>query len=341
MSLVDAPMALIDRILRRPPLVPPDEPVARMLERLAHDLQPGALYRSRLRGQALNRFVAAREGISMERPRSQRDRMTPIGRGVLVASFVLAIGAASVSAASQVAMPGDALYGVKLRIEQLRIDGAPGDFKDELVVASLDARLAEIQVLAERGDWVAAGAVADAAVQLATALEAMMPHTSLATEMALNHHVAVLEAVLAEAPAAAVEALQGALDASSSAASAVSEHAWRAQPGPNLPAHAAPPPHAGSSPVLIPTPRPVDGTGTGATATEGVGPAPSTAAQPEVEGSAGPMPNEASPNESGTGEDGGVVPVAPPASGSAAPSPAPSPASSPREPASIQRGQGS
>lgn len=340
MSLVDAPMALVDRILRRPPLVPPDEPIARMLERLAHDLEPDPLYRRRLRGEALNRFVAAREGISMERPRSRAGRMTPIGRAVLVASVVLATGAASVSAVSQVAMPGDALYGVKLRIEQLRIDVAPADFKDELVVASLDARLTEIQVLSERGDWAAAATAADAAVQIATALEAMVPHTSPATEMALNHHLAVLERVVADAPAAAVEALQGALDASSAAASVVSEHGWRASPGPNVPAHAAPPAHDGSSPELAPTPRPGNDNETGAPTSDGSLPASGSGTRPESDSSAHPAPNDASADESGTDEESGVVPEASPAVEPAQPSPAPAPASSPRGPASTPRGQG-
>jgi hypothetical protein len=286
MSLMDTPMALIDRILGRPPLVPPDEPMARMLERLAHELEPDPLYRRRLRGKALNRFVAAREGISVERPRSRAGRTTPIGRAVLVASFVLATGAASVTAASQVAMPGDALYGIKLRIEQLRIDVAPDDLKDELIVASLDARLAEIQVLGERGDWSAAGAVADQAVEIAVALEAMSPQTSPATAMALDHHVAVLEAVLADAPAAAVEALQGALDASSSAASVVKQNGWRAPAGPNPPGHAAPPPNDASSPEPTARPRPSNGNapatnnGNGGAPSGGNGPAAGGAIDP-------------------------------------------------------------
>lgn len=325
MSLVDAPMALVDRILRRPPLVPPDEPMARMLERLAHDLEPDPLYRRRLRGEALNRFVAAREGMSMERPRSRAGRMTPIGRAVLVASLVLATGAASVSAASQVAMPGDALYGVKLRIEQLRIEIAPADLKDELVVASLDARLAEIQVLAQRGEWSAAGGVADRAVDIAVALEAMSPQTSPATEMALDQHVAVLQAVLADAPAAAVDALQGALDASSSAASVVKENGWRGPDGPNPPGQLVPPGGGASAPEPTGTPSP--GNGDASATEDGNGPAP--------EGSIAPA--------SGAPRATGTVPPSIAPSATAAPEAAttPRPGPSPRGAPEMPRRQGS
>lgn len=321
MSLMDTPMALIDRILRRPPLVPPDEPMARMLERLAHELEPDPLYRRRLRGEALNRFVAAREGISMDRPRSRAGRMTPIGRAVLVASFVLATGAASVSAASQVAMPGDALYGVKLRIEELRIDVAPSDFKDELIVASLDARLAEIQVLAERGDWSAAGAAADRAVRIADTLAAMTSRTSPTAEIALNHHVAVLEALVAEAPANAVAALQHALDASTSAASVVKQNGWRAPAGPNPPGQAAPLPDDASSPQPAATSRP--GNGNAPATDTGNGPAPSVGAHAVGDPTKGASPS-----------------VAPSATAAPEAATTPRPGASPRGAPGMPRGQG-
>jgi hypothetical protein len=319
MSLMDAPMALIDRILRRPPVVPPDDPVARLVERLAHELEPDPLYRRRLRGEALNRFVAAREGISEHRPRTRGGRMTPIGRGVLLASLLQATGAASVSAASQVAMPGDALYGVKLRIEQLRIEVAPGDLKDELVAASLDARLAEIQVLAERGDWAAAGTVSERAVEIAAALLTMSPQLSPATEVALDRHVAVLEAVLADAPAAAADALQGALDASSTAASAVKQNGWRAPTGPNPPGHAAPPAIGASSPGE-PSATPHPGHGNGPGSDSGSAPGSNSAGAPGSNSGKGPSASGApSPGPTNSGETGGAGPAAPDASASLEP----------------------
>mgnify|MGYP003291567881 CR=1 FL=1 len=55
---------------------------------------------------------------------------------------------------------------------------------------------------------------------------AMSPQTSPAAEMALTHDITVLEAIIADAPAAAVPALQHALDASSNAASAIRAAPW-------------------------------------------------------------------------------------------------------------------
>lgn len=257
MSIMDTPLALIDRLLGRPPAIPPDEPISRMLERMAHELEPDPLYRRRLRGEVLNRFVAAREGLGGDRPAARPRRMTPIGRAVLIASVVLAFGAASVSAASQSALPGDGLYALKLRIEQLRIEVAPTELKDDLLVATLDARLAEVQMLADLGDWTAADAVADHAVAIASELAATVPRTSPATEFALAHRVTVLEALIARAPAAATPALERALAASNAAASAVKENGWRAADGPRPPGHATSTGDAASSASAEARPAPV------------------------------------------------------------------------------------
>lgn len=275
MSLVDAPMALFDRILGRAPTIAPDDPIARALQRLSQDLEPDSPFQQRLRGRALNRFVAAREGLvsdPMGTRASLRRRMTPIGRAVLVTSVVMASGAASVAAASQSALPGDVLYSVKLRIEELRIEIAPVDLRTELVVASLDARLAEIQTLAGQGEWTAVEAVAGRAVDVAATLEGMTSQVSPATEIALAHHVSVLESVVADAPTSAVAALQHALEASTSAASTVSEHGWRADggehPGYGVPA-AGPADASSPQPTVHPTPRGESNRGTGSDSNNG------------------------------------------------------------------------
>lgn len=329
MSLMDAPMALVDRILRRPPVVPPDEPLARMLERLAHDLEPDPLYRRQLRGETLNRYVAAREGMDLPaRARAGARRMTPIGRAVLFTSVVMAAGAASVSATSQTAMPGDALYPLKLRIEELRIEVAPGDLKDELVVASLDARLAEIRILADRGDWAAAQGVAAQATVIAAALESMVPRTSPAAEIALSHDVAVLEAIVADAPAAAVPALQRALEASSHAASVVKANGWRAPDAPVPPGQATESEEP-SSPRPTATPRPGNDAGSdhrgGPGSTNGGGPGSTNGGG----ASNRPTPSEAPANVGDATEDGAQESAAPEASKSPRPAP-PGPASTPR-----------
>jgi hypothetical protein len=308
MSIVDAPLALVDRLMRRQRALPPDEPIVRMLERLAHDIEPDPSYRRHLRGQALNRFVAAREGIAP--PQVARARhMTSIGRGVLVASVLLATGAASVGAASQTALPGDGLYPLKLRIEELRIQVAPGDLKDELVVASLDARLAEIAELADRGQWQAAQEVAGRAATIANDLIEMGPATSPATELALTHDVSQLAGLVAGAPASAVEALQHALEASSSAASVIRANGWRAPDGPTPPGQSS-----GSS-------------GSGPAAPQGNGPG--------TNNGQGPGSNNGQGHDANNGHPSGNANANPSAS-EASPTPTPTPSASPTPTASIK-----
>ena len=334
MSIVDAPLALVDRLMRRQRAIPPDEPIVRMLERLAHDIEPDPSYRRHLRGQALNRFVAAREGIAP--PQVARARhMTSIGRGVLVASVLLATGAASVGAASQTALPGDGLYPLKLRIEELRIQVAPGDLKDELVVASLDARLAEIAELADRGQWQAAQEVAGRAAAIANDLIEMGPATSPATELALTHDVSQLAGLVAEAPASAVEALQHALEASSSAASVIRANGWRAPDGPTPPGQSSGGSPSGSGPAAPQGNGPGTNNGQGPGSNNGQGP---DANNGHPSGNANPSASEASPTPTPTPSASPTPtpsikakPTKPPTSADSDPAAAPPvPASTPR-----------
>lgn len=134
----------------RPPAILSDEAIERYVEAIRHELQPDPLYRRRLRGMVLNRYVAAREGaIPSAKPRATMSR---IGRAVLVASFTLAIGVTSVMAASQEALPGELLYPLKQRVEQLRVEILPAHLHDELAAAALGERIDELARLALRGD---------------------------------------------------------------------------------------------------------------------------------------------------------------------------------------------
>ena len=134
----------------RPPAILSDEALERYVEAIRHELQPDPLYRRRLRGIVLNRYVAAREGtIPSVKPRAAMSR---IGRAVLVASFTLAIGVTSVMAASQEALPGELLYPLKQRVEQLRLEVLPAHLHDELAAATLGERIDELARLALRGD---------------------------------------------------------------------------------------------------------------------------------------------------------------------------------------------
>ena len=131
-------MTLLDRILARGPELPSDPVVAARIERHLRRVQPDPLFRQRLRSVVVNRYVATREGLALPalRPRPRR-QMGLLGRGVLYASLLTAGSVTAVGAASQGSLPGDALYGVKLGIEQLRIQVAPPSLRDDLAALAL------------------------------------------------------------------------------------------------------------------------------------------------------------------------------------------------------------
>lgn len=127
-------------------------------DRLA-EIEPDPLFVRRLRGDAVNRFVAAREG-SGPITEGGAKTMGRLGRACLIASFALGASAMSVMAASQVALPGDPLYALKLRIEQVRLDVLPAHLDDELAAFMLAVRIDEFGRLAEAGRWDEAMALA-------------------------------------------------------------------------------------------------------------------------------------------------------------------------------------
>ncbi len=125
-------MSLVNRTLRPPPTAS-DEAIARSLAALRSEVRPDPLFQRRLPSDVVNRFVAAREGIgSSGRTAIGRRRMGQLGRACLYASCTFALSAASVLAASQEALPGEFLYPLKQRIEQLRIDVVPNHLHAEL-----------------------------------------------------------------------------------------------------------------------------------------------------------------------------------------------------------------
>lgn len=132
---------------------PLGDPIVRAIRREADGDEPDPRFRHRLRGAILSHHVAVREGHTPPAPRAS---MTPMGRGVLVASVILAVGATAVGAASQQSIPEDPLYVVKLRIEELRMMAAPAHLRDELVAESLEQRLGEVETAVTRGRWHAA-----------------------------------------------------------------------------------------------------------------------------------------------------------------------------------------
>jgi hypothetical protein len=202
-------MSFFNRALSPAPRVSA-EAIERALAAVAAQVEPDPLFRRRLRSEVVNRYVAAREGLAApERPAPGRGSRTGrLGRACLYASFGLAATAASVMAAAQEALPGEALYGVKLRVEQLRFDLAPDHLHADLVAYALGERLDEMD------DLVAAGAL-DEALGLVPAiehefarLEALANAPSDEDGARIERHMVVLSGVLERLPDTARSAVQ-------------------------------------------------------------------------------------------------------------------------------------
>jgi hypothetical protein len=208
-------MTLLDRILARAPELPADPIIAARIERHLRRIQPDPLFRRRLRSVVVNRYVAAREGLAIpvSRPAARR-QMGVLGRGVLYASMLTALGVTAVGAASQASLPGDALYAVKLGLEQVRMQIAPPGLRDDLAALALDARLDEVEQLATAGRWDLVGEAAGRATAAEAALEALAPGGSA---LPLSRHAARLTELMATAPASALDGLRRALAASTGA----------------------------------------------------------------------------------------------------------------------------
>ncbi len=262
MSLLDAPMALLDRVLARSSSrVHPEDPVARMVARTTGRLRPARAYRRRLRGHVMNQYVAVREGLTPAAPR--RREMGRIGRSVLVASLGLALSVTAVGAASRDALPGDALYPVKRQLEEVRLDIAPAWARPALVAMALDERLAEVEQLARDGRWDRVGAASADVEAAAAALGALSDAIPQQQQDALTHHAQVLGALLLNAPDAAKPGLEHALAASDKAAAVAAAHGGGAHgsagvPGQNGSAGTREPasPAPGKSPKPAPSTKP-------------------------------------------------------------------------------------
>lgn len=201
MSLIDAPLAAVDRLLRRPPAVPPDDPVVRHIDRVVALLEPEHRFRDRLRGIVLNHYVGEIEGLMRRQP--PRREMGRLGRAVLYASFALAIGVTGTGAASQHALPGDLLYPIKLEVEELRMRVAPEAVRPHLLAVELAERLEELEALAAGGRWDLVHAATERVVEVGDELEAVgVAMTDIDAEL-IEHRLEVLEDAVALAPASA------------------------------------------------------------------------------------------------------------------------------------------
>jgi hypothetical protein len=201
--------------------LPLDDPMLQRLERSIRAVEPDPLFRRRLRGEIVNRHVATREGL-VRAPRRQRE-MGRLGRATLYASLAVALSVTVAGAASQGALPGEALYSVKLQLEEIRMRIAPTSLQDDLAAMVLAERLEEVEALATQGAWSRVAAAADGVVAAEDRLAAFGPPSDPADAAPIHKHVAVLEALLATAPEAARHGLETALHASSKAGGAAPE----------------------------------------------------------------------------------------------------------------------
>jgi len=192
-----------------------DEAIERGLAALRARIEPDPLFRRRLRSQAVNRFVAVREGIGVTAPERSTPRMMGrLGRACLYATFTLGVSAASVLAASQEALPGETLYGLKLRIEQVRMEVLPAHLHEQLAAYALTERIDEMARLADAGLVEQAIAMAP---QIAAGFEQLMAlqesTDAVSATEGIERQLVVVEALIAQLPPdaqiAVAEAIEG------------------------------------------------------------------------------------------------------------------------------------
>lgn len=176
-------------------------------EDMLHDslggLESDPLFRRRLRSDVMNAWVAAREGLGQPPlPGRLARRMGLLGRACLYASVALCAGIAGVMAASSQALPGEPLYAVKLRIEELRVEVLPAQFRDELAVNALAERIQEMAKLSASGAAAEAVALVPPIERHYTALLQMLdgPGSSTHSEF-LGHRLGVVASLVESLPA--------------------------------------------------------------------------------------------------------------------------------------------
>jgi hypothetical protein len=202
-------MSLFNRALRPSPTLS-DQAIEGYLAALPGELEPDPLFRRRLRSEAVNQFVAVREGIaSPDGSVVGRRQLGKVGRACLYASFTLGVSAASVMAASQEALPGDLLYPLKRHIEELRWDVVPAQLHEELAAYALGERVEEMARLADAGHLDLAIAMAPAIDRERDRLVTLgQAHDDARTDR-IERHLLVLQGLLEKLPATARAAIEG------------------------------------------------------------------------------------------------------------------------------------
>lgn len=191
----------------RPPAILSDEAVERYLTAIRAELAPDPLFRRRLRGEVMNRYVATREGMA-DAPAKGRS-MGRLGRAVLYASFTLALSATTVLAASQEALPGDLLYPLKRQVESLRMEVLPAHLHHDLAAYELAERIEELGRLTEEGDLARAASMA---IVVAEDYEAFVAEADAAGLVTDDRYLTVLIELLDRLPEPALDAVQAVID---------------------------------------------------------------------------------------------------------------------------------
>jgi len=186
-----------------------DAALRRYLEIVRAEIEPDPLFRRRLRGLVTNQFVAIREGAAPAARLPSRG-MGRLGRACLYASVAVAMSVGVTMAAAQSAIPGDSLYAVKLRIEELRVAALPAEFQDDLAIYALTERINELNQLAEAGEIERAETLA-AAIQEQIVAIAAMGIAPQAENTLLASRLEVLDALVERLPPKAQQAIEGAM----------------------------------------------------------------------------------------------------------------------------------
>jgi hypothetical protein len=191
----------------RPPAILSDEAVERYLTAIREELAPDPLFHRRLRGEVMNRYVAAREGKADAA--LGRRSMGKLGRAVLYASFTIALSTTSVLAASQAALPGDVLYPLKRHVESLRMEVLPPYLHHDLAAYELAERIDELARLTAKGDLARATAIAN---EVARDYEAFLDVAGASGVVTEDRYLTVLTALLDRLPESAQEAVEAVID---------------------------------------------------------------------------------------------------------------------------------
>ncbi|MGH2381809.1 MAG: hypothetical protein ACRDG7_11385 [Candidatus Limnocylindria bacterium] len=203
--------------------------------------------------------------------------MGRLGRACLYASFSLGATTATVLAASQHALPGQALYPLKQGIEELRVEILPNRFHAELAAYALGERIDEMGRLSAAGQDELAAALVPAIDREYQRLVAFGEAVGTGRAVRFERHMLVLEGLIERLPATARSAVEKMIDGTQGEGevrtppldvgsggrgnpgpgdAAGSEPAAPADPGPTASPDRTPKPHPTAKPERTPKPAP-------------------------------------------------------------------------------------